>query len=54
MMSRIKATNVSIAIRTVKMALKTIKEKMNKPELKQSLLPKGMISPSGVRGAIVF
>ena len=53
-MRRIKAINVSIAIRTVKMALKTIKEKMNKPELKQSLLPKGMISPSGVRGAIVF
>ena len=36
------------------MALTTIKEKMNKPELKQSLLPKGTISPTGVHGAMVL
>ena len=27
---------------------------MNKPELKQSLLPKGKISPTGVHGAMVL
>ena len=53
-MSTIKVTKVIIAIRMAKMALTTIKEKMNKPELNQSLLPKGMISPSGIRGAMVL